>query len=329
MREILVIGYDDVSLLDVAGPVEVFDGARRAGADYLVRLASVGGGPMRATAGLRLITEDLAAITGPVDTLLVVGGFGSDSIDDDLVAHLRRLAGTARRIASVCTGAAVLAEAGLLAGGRATTHWAYCRRLALRHPDVEVVPDAIFVRHGRVTTSAGVTAGIDLALALVADDHGQDMAREIARWLVVFLQRPGGQSQFSLRAQVPAVRSEGLRVVLDAIAADPASPWTVAAMADRAAMSARHLARVFPREVGVPPAQYVERARVEFAASLLDSGDEALDVVARRSGFGSPETLRRAFQRVVGVTPGSYRARFRTTTQGENRWTSLSCSTRT
>lgn len=312
----VVVGYADVALLDVAGPVEVFEGARWAtGADYRVRVATVGGGPMRATAGLQLLTEDLADIDGPVDTLLVVGGFGSWAAVDDavLIGHVTRLAGTARRVAAVCTGAGLLAAAGVLDGCRATTHWAFCRELARRHPEVEVVPDAIFVRHGRITTSAGVTAGIDLSLALVADDHGQDVAREIARWLVVFLQRPGGQSQFSVRSRVPAVRSEGLRVLLDDIAADPAASWTVSDMADRAAMSARHLARVFPREVGLPPARYVERARVEFATELLDSGDEALDVVARRSGFGSPETLRRAFHRVIGVSPGGYRSRFRTT----------------
>ena len=312
----VVVGYDEVALLDLAGPVEVFDGARRGfGADYRVRVTSVGGGPMRATAGLQLLTEDLADLDGPVDTLLVVGGFGSQVATTDavLVGHITRLAGTARRVAGVCTGAGLLAAAGLLDGGRATTHWAFCADLARRHPAVEVVPDAIFVRHGRITTSAGVTAGIDLALALVADDHGQDVARQLARWLVVFLQRPGGQSQFSVRSSVPAVRSDGLRVVLDAIAEDPAASWTVADMAGRAAMSTRHLARVFPREVGLPPARYVERARVEFATELLDNGDEALDVVARRSGFGSPETLRRAFQRVIGVSPGGYRSRFRTT----------------
>jgi len=313
---VVVVGYDEVALLDLAGPVEVFDGARRGfGADYRVRVASVGGGPMRATAGLQLLTEDLGDLDGPVDTLLVVGGFGSQvaTADAVLVGHIARLAGTARRVAGVCTGAGLLAAAGLLDGGRATTHWAFCADLARRHPAVEVVPDAIFVRHGRITTSAGVTAGIDLALALVADDHGQDVTRQLARWLVVFLQRPGGQSQFSVRSSVPAVRSDGLRVVLDAIAEDPAASWTVADMADRAAMSTRHLARVFPREVGLPPARYVERARVEFATELLDNGDEALDVVARRSGFGSPETLRRAFQRVIGVSPGGYRSRFRTT----------------
>jgi transcriptional regulator GlxA family with amidase domain len=306
-REVVIVGFDDAAMLDIAGPVEVFAGARH----YRVRLASVGGGPLRVTAGLQMVAEDLAAVEGPVDTLMVVGGFGFSSASDELVGHVRRLAGTARRVAGVCTGGMVLAAAGLLDGGRATTHWAYCGELAQRYPAVEVVPDAIFVGAGRVYTSAGVTAGIDLALALVASDHGVELARTVARWLVVFLQRPGGQSQFSLRAEVPAVRSDGLRVLLDAIAVNPAGTWTVASMACRAAMSTRHLARVFPREVGMSPARYVERARVEFAAALLDSGDEALDVVARRAGFGSPETLRRAFLRVLGVAPGGYRARFR------------------
>lgn len=308
----MLVGYDGASMLDIGGPSEVFEGARHSGADYRVRVVSVAGGPIHSTAGIRLDAEDIALVDGPVDTLVVVGGWGFDtaSADAELLRQIRRLAGDARRVASVCTGALVLAAAGLLDGTRATTHWAFCDELARRHPAVQVVPDAIYVTGGRVSTSAGASAGIDLALALVAEDYGQEMARRIARWLVVFLQRPGGQSQFSVRNQVPSVRSDGLRVLLDAIAADPAANWTVTEMARHASMSPRHLARVFPREVGLPPAQYVERARVESAATLLDSGDEPLDVVARRSGFGSAETLRRAFTRVFGVPPGSYRARF-------------------
>ena len=312
-REVVVVGFDGASMLDISGPVEVFEGARLGGADYRVRVVSVGGRPVCATAGVRVEAEDIALVTEPVDTMIVVGGWGFDgaAADEELLDHIRRLAGRARRVASVCTGSLVLAATGLLDGGRATTHWAFCDELARRHPAVEVVPDAIYVTGGRVSTSAGASAGIDLALALVGEDHGQEMARRIARWLVVFLQRPGGQSQFSVRNQVPSVRSAGLRVLLDAIALDPAANWSVAEMAKHASMSSRHLARVFPREVGLPPAQYVERARVEAAAALLDSGDEPLDVVARRSGFGSAETLRRAFARVFGVSPGGYRARFR------------------
>ncbi|MCC8243716.1 GlxA family transcriptional regulator [Saccharothrix luteola] len=289
-------------------------GVGRARGGYRVRLAGIGGG-FEVTGGLRMEAEDLREVSGGVDTVLVVGGFtfADAARDDELLHHLRRVAGGARRVGSVCTGAFPLAAAGLLDGARATTHWAFCDRLAADHPSVDVVPDAIYVRDGRLVTSAGVTAGIDLALALVERDHDAALARLVARWMVVFLQRPGGQSQFSVRSQVPPVREPGLRSVLDAIADDPAAGWTVDGMARRAAMSPRHFARVFPRRVGVSPARYVERVRVEAAAGLLESGDEGLDVVAKRTGFGSAETLRRAFLRVLGVTPGGYRDRFRTT----------------
>ncbi|QFZ21752.1 GlxA family transcriptional regulator [Saccharothrix syringae] len=313
-REVLVVGYEGATLTDIAGPLDVFTGAGRVCGGYRVRLAAVGGG-FAVDGGPRLEAEDLREVSGGVDTLLVVGGFGyaAAARDAELLAHLRRLAAGAGRVAGVCTGAFVLAAAGLLDGARATTHWAYCDRLAAEHPAVEVVPDAIYVRHGRVATSAGVTAGIDLALALVEHDHGAALARLVARWMVVFLQRPGGQSQFSVRARVPPVREPGLRAVLDAVADDPAADWTVTAMARRAALSPRHLARVFPLRVGTSPARYVERARVEAAAGALERGDEGLDVVAKRSGFGSAETMRRAFLRVLGVPPGAYRDRFRTT----------------
>lgn len=313
-REVLVVGYEGATLTDIAGPVDVFTGAAAVCGGYRVRLAAVGGG-FAVHGGLRLEAEDLRGVSGGVDTLLVVGGFGfaAAAADAELLHHVRRLARDARRVASVCTGAFVLAAAGLLDGTRATTHWAYCDRLAADHPAVEVVPDAIYVHDGRVATSAGVTAGIDLALALVERDHDAALARLVARWMVVFLQRPGGQSQFSVRSRVPPVREPGLRAVLDAVVDDPAAGWTVEAMARRAAMSPRHFARVFPQRVGTSPARYVELARVEAAAAALEQGDEGLDVVARRCGFGSAETLRRAFLRVLGVTPGAYRDRFRTT----------------
>ncbi|RKT55897.1 GlxA family transcriptional regulator [Saccharothrix australiensis] len=312
-REVVVVGYHDATLLDIAGPVEVFRAAALLRGGYRVRVAAVGGG--FTASGIPLGADDLRAVTGPVDTVVVVGGAGFEEAarDRELLAELRRVAGVSRRVAAVCTGAFVVAAAGLLDGARATTHWAYCDELAALHPSVRVVRDAIFVCDGRLATSAGVTAGIDLALALLETDHDAALARLVARWLVVFLQRPGGQSQFSVRSRVPAVREPGLRAVLDAIADNPAARWTVEEMARCAAMSTRHFARVFPRRVGLPPARYVERARVEAAAALLETGDEGLDVVARRSGFGSAETLRRAFGRVLGVTPGGYRNRFRTT----------------
>ncbi len=249
----------------------------------------------------------------PIDTLLVPGGPGALEAADcaQLISAVRRLAGGARQAASVCTGAFVLAAAELLDGRRATTHWAAETRFAERFPRVALQTDAIFIRDGRVLTSAGVTAGIDLALALVQDDLGPELARRVAKLLVVFMQRPGGQAQFSVRARTNPSRYEPLRDVLDAVAADPAADHSAGAMAERAMVSERHLARLFVRDTGVTPAQYVERVRVEAAEALLERGDESLDVVAQHSGFGSPETMRRAFLRVLSITPGSYRARFR------------------
>jgi transcriptional regulator GlxA family with amidase domain len=245
--------------------------------------------------------------------LIVVGGWGYDEAASDavLMTNLRRLALKSRRVAGVCTGSVVLASAGLLKGKKATTHWAFTGELENR--GVEVEPDAIFVCDGKVSTSAGVTAGIDLALAMVEQDHGPALARRIAQYLVVFLQRSGGQSQFSVHTRAKPVRDGSLRALLDDIHADPTREWTVPVMARKAMMSVRHFARVFSRSVGISPAQYVERARVEATADRLASTGDSLDLVARQSGFGSAETLRRAFLRVLGVSPGSYRARFRTT----------------
>lgn len=210
----------------------------------------------------------------------------------------------------MCTGAFVLAAAGLLEGRRATTHWARCEELGDTYPELTVAPDAIFVRDGKISTSAGVTAGIDLALAFVEEDLGADVARRAAKALVVFMQRPGGQSQFSVRAQVTNVRHEPLRRVVDAIAHDPTGQHSALSMADVAGMSVRHFTRLFTEQIGMAPARYVEQVRVEAAQSLLELGDDGLDVIARKCGFRSPETMRRAFLRVLGVPPGAYRGRF-------------------
>ncbi|GLZ31646.1 AraC family transcriptional regulator [Lentzea sp. NBRC 105346] len=313
-REIVLVGYDDAAMLDLAGPIEAFTYANYAGERrYRVTVASLGGESITATAGVTIgVHDDLAAIDRPIDTVIVVGGWGYPDVAKDPVftGHLRRVATGARRVAGICVGSLVLAGAGLLEGRRATTHWAFLDELAACGVDVD--RDAIFVSDGNVITSAGVTAGIDLALAMIEQDHGAALARRIAQYLVVFLQRPGGQSQFSVRSRLQPVRDDALRALLDAIADDPGREWTVPTMARQAAMSTRHFARIFPRHVGLSPAQYVERARVEAAAELL-AGAESLDVVARRSGFGSAETMRRAFLRVLGVPPGSYRARFQTT----------------
>jgi len=214
----------------------------------------------------------------------------------------------------VCSGAFVLAQAGLLAGRRATTHWLAADSFARTFPDIRVEPDAIHVRDGDVWTSAGVTAGIDLALAMVAADHGHEVARRVASGLVVYLHRPGGQSQFSTPMSVAAPRSDGLRELQSYIDANPTADLSIGALARRAAMSPRHFSRVFTHETGLSPGQYVERSRAAAARRLLELTDDAQDVVARASGLGSPETLYRVFQRHWHITPGDYRRRFRSAT---------------
>ena len=230
-----------------------------------------------------------------------------------LVAWLRRHHARIPTVVSICTGAFVLAAAGVLDGKRATTHWMYLDELRSRFPAARVVDEGIFVRDGRIWTSAGITAGIDLALALVEEDLGAEAARKTAKVLVVFLQRPGGQSQFSVWTSTPAVRHEPLRRVLDAIALDPGGDHTIPAMAARASFSERHLSRLFEEHLGSRPGEYVEQVRLEVARAMLEGGDESLTAVAKQSGLGSEETLRRAFIKKFGVSPGAYRSRFRTT----------------
>ncbi|WP_425570712.1 GlxA family transcriptional regulator [Nonomuraea rosea] len=311
VRDLVVAVYDGVVLLDVAGPVQILHGSR----GYRIRHASVDGRPVRTDVGVALgVDLALDEIERPVGTLLVPGYAppDGDRPGQAFVDLLRDIGAGARRVASVCTGALLLAEAGLLDGRRATTHWSACADLASRFPRVTVEPDAIFVRDGPVVTSAGVTAGIDLALALVEEDHGQDLARAVAKYMVVFLQRPGGQSQFSVRGAVPATRHPGLRRLLDSIAADPAAGHTLATMAARITVSERHLTRLFRRELGLTPGRYVERIRVEAAQALLETTADGVASIARRCGHGSDETMRRTFLKVLGITPTDYRRHFRT-----------------
>ncbi len=314
MRRVVMVTFADTTLLDVVGPSEVFHSANQLGAGdpYDVTVVSAAGGPVRASSGLVLDTEAIGAVDGPVDTLMTTGGVGvrAAAADPVLVAGVARLAGQAQRVTSVCTGTFLLAAAGLLEGRRVTTHWGRAGALARQFPTLDIDPERIFIRDGSVWTSAGVTAGIDLALALVEDDHGPDLAREVARWLVVFVQRPGGQGQFSSHVAVPAPRRGDVREVLDTIAADPAADLSVAALARRAGLSERHLARTFRAETGTTVAEHVEAVRVEAARRMLEGGEEGLGVVARRCGFGTIETFHRAFKRRTGITPGEHRARF-------------------
>jgi transcriptional regulator GlxA family with amidase domain len=313
---VTVLLFPGVRLLDVTGPIEVFTAADGFGGRYRIRTVSADGREVTTSAGTR-IGADLAAAeaTDTSDVLVVPGGPGWERLikDDALLDLVRTLHARSRRTASVCTGAFLLAAAGLLDGRRATTHWQQARDLALRFPAVRVEPDALFVRDGAVMTSAGVSAGIDLSLALVEEHFGGETARSVAKDLVVFMQRPGGQSQFSVRARAPRTRQDALRRALDAVAQDPGGEHTLTAMARRAGLSPRHTARLFHDELGTTPARYVEQVRVEAAQALLESGDDPLPAVARRTGFGSPESLRRAFARHLSTTPGAYRARFRTT----------------
>ena len=315
-RKVVIVAFPGVQPLDVTGPAEVFAGAAqiRPGA-YTVQVVAREREPLATRAsGFALLPEtSIAACRGPIDTLIVAGGFGVQAAaqDEALAAWLRSAGRRSRRVASVCTGAFLLGAAGLLDGRRATTHWASCQELERRYPKVEVDPKPIFVRDGDVWTSAGVTAGIDLALALVEDDLGPEPARLIARWLVVFVQRPGGQAQFSSHLQnAPATRAP-LRELQAWIADHLDEDLRVETLAARTAMSPRNFARAFRRETGVTPAVYVETLRVEAARQRLERSSEPVDLVAARAGFGTPETMRRAFARRVGVAPAQYRARFR------------------
>ncbi|GAA0578945.1 GlxA family transcriptional regulator [Kribbella sandramycini] len=303
--------YDDVTLLDVTGPLEVLHQANRAGRRYESVLVSPNGGSVTAASGLKLADTLAPAAVGPVDTVLIAGADHlAERVPDDVRTTVAVLADHARRVASVCTGAFVLAELGLLDGRRATTHWRHAEAFARRYPEIDVEPDALHVTDGRYLTSAGISAGIDLTLALVAADHGAEAAREVARELVVFLQRPGGQSQFSTALATPPARSDPLRTATTAVVADPAADHSLPALAALAAVSPRHLTRLFQTELQTTPGRWIERVRLDRAQQLLLDG-HSITAAAQLSGLGSDETLRRAFARQLGTTPTEYRQRFK------------------
>lgn len=315
-RKIAVLAFPEVQAVDVFGPAEVFSTADRlaGGGEYAVELLADGAEPIKTSSGIGILPDrSVSACRGRFDTLIVAGGDGfSMALEErSLPRWVARAATRTRRMCSVCTGAFILAEAGLLDGRRATTHWAACEELARRYPEVRVKPDPIFVRDGDITTSAGVTAGIDLSLALVEEDLGPEAAREVARWLVLFLKRPGGQSQFSVPLERLAPERRGLRELQEWIHTHLEEDLSVAVLAERALMSPRNFARVFRAEVGMTPAAYVEQLRIECARSLLEFGEAPVEAVAVECGFGTVETLRRAFQRTVGASPSQYRERFK------------------
>jgi transcriptional regulator GlxA family with amidase domain len=312
-RRVVLVAFDDCQSLDLIGPNEVFSVASRlVEGSYSVEIVA----PARSFSswsGVRMEAHGtIAGCRGAIDTLMVVGGDGVSAAERDerLIAFLRRAAARSRRVTSVCTGAFLLARAGLLDGREATTHWSSCSELAERYPSVAVQSDPIFVRSGNVSTSAGVTAGIDLALALVEEDLGPKAARDVARWLVLFLRRPGGQSQFSAALAGQRAEREPLRELQAWIVDHLDEDLSVSALATRAYMSPRNFARAFKREVGMTPAAYVEALRVERARALLETAGEHVEQVARRCGFGTVETMRRVFRRRLGVSPSDYRQRF-------------------
>lgn len=311
-RSVLLCLFDGVQSLDVTGPLEVFAGANlHAGAAvYRIRTASLGGQAIRTSSGLVITPDaDLRALSAP-DTLVVPGGEGTRTPAPELVAWVRDTGSAARRVVSVCSGAFVLAEAGLLDGRRVTTHWALCDALARRFPLVEVDSEPIFVRDGPVITSAGVTAGMDLALAIVEDDLGRDAALTIARHLVMFLRRPANQTQFSEQLSAQVAHREPIREVQQWVADNPGGELSVGELARRANLSPRQFARAFTAEVGVTPGKYVDRTRLETARRLLEDTADGIAEIARRCGYGTAESMRRAFLRTVGVGPAEYRRRF-------------------
>ena len=312
--EVVFVTFPGAQILDVTGPLEVFSSASRfvSEARYRTHVVSRGGGPVLASCGLAFDTSSIAAIHAPVDTLVVTGGADMEEAgsDDELVFHVRRLAAGARRVTSVCSGAFLLAAAGLLDGRRATTHWAECDLLQRGYPEVTVEPDAIYVNDGNVWSSAGVTAGIDLALALVAHDHGRRAAATVARQLVVYLRRSGGQAQFSALLAAQAADTEPMRDLLSWLPEHLKDDLSVTALADQVNLSERHFSRVFKAELGITPADHVEAARLEAACRLLETTHSSIELVAQTCGFGTPETMNRTFRRRLDTTPGEHRRHF-------------------
>jgi transcriptional regulator GlxA family with amidase domain len=319
-RNITIVAYDGVQPLDIVGPHEVFAAAGQAEASlgragrYRVTVASGHGGVVRTESGLQLGTVGLREHDDEIDTLVLPGGSGAVAAcaDADLMAFVRAAGPACRRVATVCSGAFIGAAAGLLDGRRVTTHWAVAQDLSDRYPAIEVDPDPIYVRDGKYWSSAGVTAGIDLALALVQEDLGAQVAQLASRWLVMFLHRPGGQTQFAAPVWVPRAERSAVRAVQALVESVPGGDHRVPVLAAAASMSVRHFTRVFTAEVGQTPGRFVERVRAEAARADLECGDETLAVVAARCGLGTAETLRRVFHRHLGVAPVAYRQRFRT-----------------
>jgi transcriptional regulator GlxA family with amidase domain len=314
VRKVVIVGFPGVQALDLVGPYEVFTGASLlTKGGYEVIVAALGGQPISTATGLAFVAAPLPDPGEPVDTVVLPGGAGVDDArsDPELMNWIKAVARSARRVVTVCTGAFLAAEAGLLDGHRVTTHWAFADRLADEFPNIEVDSDPIFIRScEQIWTAAGVTSGIDLALSLVEDDHGTEVAQTVARWLVLYLRRPGGQTQFATPVWMPRAKRPSIREVQEAIESEPGGAHSVEDLARRAAMSPRHFTRVFTEEVGEAPGQYVERVRTEAARRQLEETEDTVVAIAGRCGFGTAETMRRNFIRRVGIPPDQYRKAF-------------------
>ncbi|GAB3239464.1 DJ-1/PfpI family protein [Kineosporia babensis] len=312
-RSVLVVGYEGAELLDIACVTTTLALANLVGRledPYRISVAAPGGRPILCQSGLVLQADaSVETHTGPLDTLVVSGGITYNRAADDnsLVAHVRRLARDTRRVASVCTGASVLAATGLLDGRRATTHWFFAADIAKRFPKVTVDAAPIFIRDGSAWTAAGVTSALDLSLAFVEEDHGVELARRVSRQLVTYLQRPGNQSQMSIFTAAPAPQHGLVRRVTEHVQVDLAADLSLEALAGLAGVSPRHLTRLFLQEVGEAPGRYVRRARTSAAANLLETTTLPLPAIANRCGLGTAENLRKAFTEYYGVPPSAYR----------------------
>jgi transcriptional regulator GlxA family with amidase domain len=310
MRTIVITGPPPVQILDVTGPLEVFSLVP----GYEVILGSPDeGNALRTSRGISLSpAQFLYGYDGPIDTLLVAGGPGAESgqYDERFLDWIRKAAERSRRLASICTGAFILAAAGLLDGKQAVTHWDFCDRLAREFPAVTVTPDPIYQHDGAIYTSAGITAGIDLTLALVEEDHGHKAALDAARRLVMFLVRPGGQAQYSHMLSHQAVTSKPLRELQVWMMEHLRDNLTVERLAEKMSMSPRHFTRTCLRETKMNPGQFVDRMRVEAAQQMIDSSSMGLKEIADTCGFQNADSMRRTFLRVLGVTAGDYSRRF-------------------
>jgi transcriptional regulator GlxA family with amidase domain len=315
-RSVVIVAFEGVQPLDVAGPHEVFAGANgvlETGASddrYRITVAGTDAGPVRGESGLRIDVDGLDDVGRQLDTLVIPGGTGvhAAACDSRLVAWLASQ--RPRRVATVCSGPFLAAAAGLITGRRVTTHWARARQLATEHPDLDVDPEPVYIRDGDVWSSAGVTAGIDLALALVRDDVGVEVVQTVARWLVMFLHRPANQSQFAAPVWIRRADDDGVRRAQELIDGHPGHDHRIGTLAGKVAMSPRHFQRRFVEEVGMTPSRYVSEIRIEAARRALEESNESVCSIAARTGFGSAETMRRTFVHRLGASPDNYRQRF-------------------